>query len=205
MMARQFSHLTPRYVKNRLSVMTEEVRNPGNPWLTKDAVRFLAEALRAEDAGMEFGSGRSTVWFARRLRHLISIEGNEFWYAKVQVLIRDAGLDAKVDHRKCVRREDYVAQAASFADGALDFCLVDGEYRDECAVGVLPKLRSGALLVVDNVNWYLPHATITSPASRRLSDGCQTPLWAQFADLTAGWRRYWTSNGVTDTAIWIKP
>jgi len=204
-MPRQFSHLTPRYVKDRLIVMSEEARNPGNPWLTKDAIRFLDEALRRDDAGMEFGSGRSTVWFARRLRHLISVEGDEAWHAKVQALIRDAGLAAKVEHRKCVRRDVYVAQALSVADASLDFCLVDGEYRDECAVAVLPKLRSGALLVVDNVNWYLPHASTASPASRRPGDGCQTALWAEFADLVAGWRRYWTSNGVTDTAIWIKP
>ncbi len=204
-MPRQFSHLTPRYVKDRLLVMTEEVRNPGNPWLTRDAVKFLAEALRAQDAGMEFGSGRSTLWFAQRLKTLISIEGNEFWHAKVQAMIRDAGLGSRVDHRKCVRQEDYVAQAASVADDSLDFCLVDGEFRDECAIAILPKLRSGALLVVDNVNWYLPHATTASPASRRPADGCQTPLWTRFAAVVEGWRRYWTSNGVTDTAIWIKP
>jgi hypothetical protein len=69
--------------------MYDEARNPENPWLTKQAVHFLSQTLRADDVGIEFGSGRSTIWFARRLRHLISVENNPLWYAKVSDLIWD--------------------------------------------------------------------------------------------------------------------
>ena len=60
------------------------------------------------------------------------------------------------------------------------------------------------LLAVDNINWYLPSDTI-APASRKPTEGCATPTWTEFANRVAGWRRYWTSNGVTNTCIWFKP
>jgi predicted O-methyltransferase YrrM len=185
--------------------MYDEARNPQNPWLTKDAVRFLSQTLRASDLGIEFGSGRSTIWFAQRLRHLISVEVNRHWYARVTDLIQKSDLVSKVDLRLCEAQKDYVDQAKTVEDCSIDFCLIDSEARDVCAVNILPKLKAGALLVVDNVNWYLPHQSTCSPDSRRPCDGFQTEVWATFADHVRDWRRYWTSNGVSDTCIWIKP
>jgi predicted O-methyltransferase YrrM len=204
-MTRRISHLTPRYIRNRLLVMYDEARNPENPWLTKQAVHFLSQTIRADDVGIEFGSGRSTIWFARRLRHLISVENNPLWYAKVTDLIRKSNLVQRVDYRKCDGQSEYIAQTQTVDEGSLDFCLVDGESRDACALNILPKLRAGALLVIDNVNWYLPHPSTVSPDSRRPADGCRSEIWAAFSEQTRGWRRYWTSSGVTDTCIWIKP
>lgn len=64
---RRLSHLTPRYVFNRIAVLLDERRNPEHPWLTADAVRILSTLILPTDIGVEFGSGRSTKWFAQRL------------------------------------------------------------------------------------------------------------------------------------------
>ena len=88
-------------------------------------------------------------------------------------------------------------------DQSLDFALVDGVYRDNVALFLLPKIRSGGMLIIDNVNWYLPSLT-TSPASLRLPAAPATAAWEQVAAELAGWRRIWTSNGVWDTAIFVR-
>jgi predicted O-methyltransferase YrrM len=70
----------------------------------------------------------------------------------VSGLIAEQHLDEKVDFRFREKHEDYVAKANVFADESLDFCLVDGQHRDECAVRTVTKIRRGGLLVVDNIN-----------------------------------------------------
>ena len=41
--------------------------------------------------GVEWGSGRSTKWFAGKIRHLTSIEDNADWHAIVTKQLADAG------------------------------------------------------------------------------------------------------------------
>ncbi len=202
-MRRKLSHWTPRYLRDRVAVMIEERAHPDHPWLTRDAVRFLQQALRPTDVGIEFGSGRSSIWFGRRIKHLTSVEDDREWFARVTRLIAQDDLAGKIDYRFRSSKDEYVGEAGLVADQSIDFCLVDGSYRDECAVQLVPKIRPGGLLVVDNINWYLPSDGV-APASRRPADGCASAAWSRFADAVQGWRRYWTSNGVTSTCIWIK-
>lgn len=61
-----------------------ERRNPDKPWLTPGAVAFLDGHLTPEMAGLEFGSGRSTAWFARKLARLVSVEHHEEWFKIVR-------------------------------------------------------------------------------------------------------------------------
>jgi hypothetical protein len=59
------------------------------------------------------------------------------------------------------------------------------------------------MLIIDNVNWYLPCQS-KAPNSRTAALGPKTPIWAEVAAELAGWRSIWTSSGVWDTAIFIK-
>ena len=204
MFTRRISHINFRYIINRAKVFWYEFRNPNDPWLTHDAIKILNSLLRPTDNGVEFGSGRSTIWFASRISFLTSIESDDGWYDLVSRKIGSLALDSKLDYRFCPNLEDYYMQANNFEDGSIDFCLIDGEVRDKCAIAIIKKIRSGGILVVDNINWYLPNDDTLSPDS--LSDGLVAPgHWEEFLQATLGWRYIWTTNGVTDTAIWFKP
>jgi predicted O-methyltransferase YrrM len=144
------------------------------------------------------------MWFARRMSRLFSIEDNRERFDRVSRLIAEQNLADKIDYRFREAKDEYVAKASIVADESVDFCLVDGQHRDECAIRVVTKVKSGGLLVVDNINWYLPSESI-SPASRRRSDGCASAIWSDFEAAVRNWRRYWTSNGLTEICIWFKP
>nr|MBI1232819.1 hypothetical protein [Cytophagales bacterium] len=202
---RRYTHCTPRYIKDRLKVMYYERLSPSDPWLTSQAVFLLNSLLKPEDIGVEFGSGRSTSWFATRLRHLTSVESDQNWYTSTAKSLANQGLSTKVDYRMSANDDDYANQVNSFAEGSIDFCLVDGKVRDRCALGMVPKIKSGGLMVVDNINWYLPNDLTRSPDSKRSADGPESKTWAAFANKVSSWRKIWTSNGVTDTCIWFKP
>ena len=208
---RTVTHWTPRYVCNRARQLVYERSHGSDPWLTPAAIRLLGSLLRPSDQGVEFGSGRSTVWFARRVAALTSVEHDERWFETVTAALRARGL-RNVDYilapgDQPMERGDesaYARTALVFPDESIDFALVDGHYRDWSAKFVLPKIKPGGLLIIDNVNWYLPCRS-KAPNSRTAESGPATPVWAEVERELASWRSIWTSSGVWDTAIFIKP
>ena len=209
--SRPVRHLTPRYVYNRARQLAYELGHPDDPWLTPAAIGLLRSLLRPSDRGVEFGSGRSTLWFARRVAALASVEHDERWHDAVSAGLEAEGL-GNVDYtlapgdKPAERGGDsaYARVALSFPDAGLDFALIDGHYRDYSAKFILPKIKPGGMLIIDNVNWCLPCRS-TAPNSRTAALGPATPTWAEVAEELSGWRSIWTSSGVWDTAIFIRP
>jgi predicted O-methyltransferase YrrM len=196
---RQLSHLTPRYVLNRLALMAHERRHPEQPWITPAATNMLNTLLLPTDIGFEFGSGRSTVWYAKRVRRLTSIEENRSWASMVQSELSKQGLtNAEVIYVDCsgdrsVAADAYVSAIRSRPDDSLDFVMVDGNFRGHCTVAAIPKLKPGGLLVIDNVERHLP-CDSTAPGARTRSDGPDgTDGWPQVWAHIESWRKIWTS------------
>ena len=95
---RPVRHWTPRYIKNRIALEIWGKRNPNAPWLTRDAIRLLDDYLEPSHVCLEWGSGRSTRWFAGRVAHITSVESDPSWYARVESVLSAARV-SNVDHR----------------------------------------------------------------------------------------------------------
>jgi SAM-dependent methyltransferase len=201
-MQRSFSHVRPRYLFDR--VMLSEKLRPNDPWLTSQATNIIDKIIAADDIGVEFGSGRSTLWLAKRLAHLTSVESNQEWFAKISSEISRSNLNKKINYHLIQDHKQYADIALDFEDNSLDFCLVDGINRDECAINIIDKLKPGGILVIDNINLYIPQIRPRSPNSRTMTDGHHSQNWEIFSIKTRLWRRIWTSNGVFDTCIFLK-
>ncbi len=182
----------PRYLAQRIAYKWYELRHPDEPWIAQGAVRFCEGRLTGDMRGLEWGSGRSTLWFARRLGHLTSIEYDEAWYGRIRDRLTEfRNVDYRyvpVDHplHEATRPHydplpRYVAVAGELADGSLDFVVVDGHYRQACILAVLPKLRAGGLLLVDNTDrlplseWGVPSDWPVLHQSRNVMT--QTTIW----------------------------
>src|SRR5687768_3902128 len=77
-------HWNTTYVESRIKEWTYRQMNPWFPWITRESIEFLELWLSKNDSGVEFGSGRSTVWFAKRCKQLTSVEDNSEWYQTVK-------------------------------------------------------------------------------------------------------------------------
>jgi hypothetical protein len=209
---RSIRHWSYRYIVDRVELMRYERKHPDAPWLTSAMVEVLDRWLKPVDCGLEWGSGRSTVWFARRTARLTSVEHDPDWAERVTDILRHARLEGRVDYRLAPdgasERQDsnYVQVVQSIETGTLDYCLVDGVARDHCALVCLDRLKPGGVVIIDNANWYIPQRTKSrAPNSRGLEDGFASDVWAEFWKRVREWRSVWTTNGVTDTAFWVKP
>lgn len=186
-------------------------KNNPTPWLSPAATLFFDAWLNKDKIGAEFGSGVSTVFFARRSKEIVSIEHFEPWYNKVVDLFKKEGL-TNVDYRfikevetkskkplpEKVKKylsedssfeirwefENYFQSLEDFDNEYFDFILVDGRARPECVFYSIDKLKSGGLMVLDN-----------SERNR----------YVVVTDALKNWDSYATSTGLTDTTFWVKP
>ena len=145
-------------------------RTPERPWIVPASIGWLHRRIRSGWSILELGSGRSTVWFARRSGSVISLEDNEYWYPQTKERLEEAGL-FNVDLR--LRPvEHFPAEVAELPDDAFDLVVIDfleapAVTRIDVLKPALNKVRPGGLLLLDD------------------SD---RPGYAEAFDLLADWR-----------------
>lgn len=117
------------------------------PWWTRAAVTSIDILLQPSFVGFEFGSGRSTLWIARRIKHLISIEHSPAWSELVRNDLRLQQVD-NVDHQLVPREHyiDFIDQYQKF-----DTIFVDGEFRVPTFKKALSHIKpKQGIVVLDN-------------------------------------------------------
>ncbi len=222
---RRFDHWTPQYLRYRIQAAVRAALRPEEPSLTPQSIRELDQRLGPGSVGVEWGSGNTTRFFARRTKHLTSFETTPSYYEQVAASLRADGI-RNVDYRLIphdfegeddeqeMHRNAFVRAAYDLEDESLDYALVDSAPRGCLCRGVAPKIRHGGLLILDNANWYLPPpASVHPPAPGSVTAVPGTPgskvprheCWPAFAQLTAGWDAHWSSNGIQMTLILVKP
>lgn len=128
------------------------------PWLTDKGVEFLEEFIAEHPSAkiLEFGSGASTVWFAKKGIDLFSVEHDRKWYTLVKKTI-ESDPDCVPIHY-FLRTRPYYSICKEFPDEYFDLILVDGRNRKGCVYAGLPKLKKGGVLMLDNAErrYYFP-------------------------------------------------
>ena len=92
------------------------------PWLTYSFIDFITERLSKEFNVFEFGSGNSTLFFARKVRDVTSVEHSIEWYNKLKNKIPN---NSKLILSKSDSSEDYVAGLKQ-ANKTFDLIIIDG-------------------------------------------------------------------------------
>jgi hypothetical protein len=119
------------------------------PWLGYRAIRHLEGLLEPDWKMLEYGSGMSTMWFAKHCHTVVSVEDNELWYLKVKKTLEEHGV-TNVEYKYKDAHEYHILD--EYTDGYFDFVLIDGAERDKCARSALPKIREGGYVYLDNTD-----------------------------------------------------
>jgi len=202
-------YLSPRCLYALLRRQIWIRTHPDVPWLTRQAVEMLEGRLKPTDIGLEWGSGRSTVWLARRVAHLTSIEHNDRWYKRIKKMLSDKGIDnvellfAALE-AKGKGLPEYIRIAAEQQKASFDFVIVDGRLRDQCTEIALQLIKPGGILIIDDAARYIQHP-YCCPQSVAAQNGPPSQLWAKIAKEleTLGTQSIWTCDGVTATVFYF--
>lgn len=96
---------------------------------------------------IEFGSGLSTIWLARRCGSLLSVEHQPSWHQTVTTMIAEHGLS---NVRLELRPRETYPDCRDIPDRSIDFAVIDGERRAPCLRAVWPKMKPGGWVYLDN-------------------------------------------------------
>jgi hypothetical protein len=144
------------------------------PWWTYDAMDVVegwlkarADALDRQLRVFEYGSGASTLWLARRVGEVHSVEHHEGFadtmrplFEKrdnIDFLVRPAvqSTAPKVpSHKPSHRGMDFAEYVATIEEvgGDFDLIVIDGRAREACLAAAIPHLAAGGLIVYDNTH-----------------------------------------------------
>lgn len=206
-------HWSARYFVDRSKLRRWEKSNPDMPWFTPSAAEILENWIKPTDIVFEYGSGRSTVWLARHAQKVVSVEQSPEWFQIVKDKLGAAGVESKVDLRLVPdihAMEDYSGVAREFPVAHFDIVIVDGHFRRECIIESRSKVKPGGVLIYDDSQVHRD-ATDRAPARHLAFQPLPAKtdeyrdLWRPVFASMADWRVIWTSDGVKDTSLWVKP
>jgi len=117
------------------------------PWIVPEAIQTLHYFTQPHHEVLEYGAGGSTLFFARRAKHVTSIENSSEWAAKVTAAAGQKGLN-NISMYVAPTTEDCPDLTGRLFDIALiDCCEVDRRTALRVALGLL---RPGSIVVIDN-------------------------------------------------------
>lgn len=116
------------------------------PWFSYPFIDFLTPRLSKELVLFEFGSGNSTLFFAEKLKKVISIEHNKEWY---QLVNKSKPLNVELIFTKTDSSSDYLEYLFDLK-GDLDIVIVDGLHRIDCLKLAIEKLSERGVIILDD-------------------------------------------------------
>lgn len=148
------------------------------PWISKKARKWLISFLRPEMIVFEYGSGGSTLFLARRVKRIISVEYQFFWFFGVLLALLRRGMVNFWLHYSGPERTGYlvknymssdlnisslsfkkfVTTIDQYPNHYFDLVFVDGRARNQCIKHAISKVKQGGYILLDdsNRNIYLP-------------------------------------------------
>lgn len=116
------------------------------PWFSYPFIDFVKPRLTNDLILFEFGSGNSTLFFAKRIKKIISIEHNIDWFnivtmtkpENVELIL--ANSDSETDYLMSFRSINYNP----------DIVIVDGIHRNECLFEAVAKLSQSGIIILDD-------------------------------------------------------
>lgn len=118
------------------------------PWYTYPAIEYLKQLDFTNKTIFEWGSGYSSLFWAKRAKEVVSVESDKKWF---NIINKNKFNNLKIIF--CEKKDDYI-KAIINQNKKFDVIVIDGEYRYECAKNAIKCLADGGMIILDNSDWF---------------------------------------------------
>ncbi len=116
------------------------------PWFTYSAIEFISDRLNKKMSVFEFGSGNSTLFFAKRVGQITSVEHNKEW---LDIISKRSLTNSKILFVNAEHSKEYTA-VLKLSNQKYDIIIVDGVYRNECLMESVKHLSQSGVIILDD-------------------------------------------------------
>ncbi|PWS28134.1 FkbM family methyltransferase [Pedobacter yonginense] len=116
------------------------------PWVTYSFIDFIKDRINKEQHIFEYGSGSSTIFYAKKAASVTSVEHDKSWFDMVK---STSPPNAEMIFCKLEKNGEY-AQKASLINKKFDIIIVDGRDRVNCCKYSVEALSSNGVIVLDD-------------------------------------------------------
>ena len=125
------------------------------PWYTYPCIDFLSQRDYSDKTILEFGGGQSTLWWAKRAKRIVTLEGDEAWYHSIK-----SKMPENVDIRHirvesadvCVEHVNSILESLDVS--GFDVIVIDGHFRAEMIPIARRVMTEDGMIVCDNAEGY---------------------------------------------------
>jgi hypothetical protein len=140
------------------------------PWINTEAISWLKKNLNSKMKVFEYGSGGSTIFMAKIVEKITSVEYDAMYYLSLKTRLENENIgncrliysvpkknindgqifltdDPKFENRSF---KNYVQTINNFPNNYFDFVFIDGRARNGCVMSALPKVKDGGHILLDN-------------------------------------------------------
>lgn len=132
------------------AVQNDIIDREGNalPWLTYPFIHFLEGRLDKEFRLFEYGSGQSTLYFAKRVKKVVSVEHDRDWYDHLAGRLPS---NATVHYKELEYGGEYARFILSTEEN-YDLVIIDGRDRVNCCCASVDAVKDNGVIILDNAD-----------------------------------------------------
>ena len=120
-------------------------------WIGTALAKFEEHATR-NAIMLEWGSGLSTIYLARKVLHVFAIEHNHLWFTKVQDWLIGLNItNVTLLHRPYPPEVSYINAPYEF-NRHFDIIEIDGRHRNFCFDVALRLINENGIVIFDDIN-----------------------------------------------------
>lgn len=116
------------------------------PWCTYAFIKFIEPRLKKTFDVFEYGCGSSSLWYAKKVNSIKSVENDEQWFKSVSNKLPN---NAKVVLKQQIEDGDYAKEVLNDSKN-YHIIIIDGRDRNNCAKYSINKLTEDGIIVYDN-------------------------------------------------------
>jgi len=116
------------------------------PWATYPFIDFIDKRLSSNMNIFEYGSGNSTIYYAKKVKNLITVEHDKEWHDK---LICSIPVNITLLYRQLEYKEKYVNSLIDI-EKKYHLIIIDGRYRVDCIKQSIHSLTEDGVIILDD-------------------------------------------------------
>lgn len=148
----------------------QAVDGNGNPipWVTYSFIDFIKPRLNKTLNIFEYGSGNSTLFYAKNTKKVVSVEHDQNWYNSI---VKQKALNAEMIFCNLDKNGEYSRKASTIGE-KFDIIIVDGRDRVNCCKHGVNALSEQGVLVLDDserANYHEARSFLTGLGFKEIS------------------------------------